>query len=265
MRGNGEGHRDGGDNGGDVQRKASSRTLAHIEGMKHLGCDSSDGSSRHTEDARAGENGTGPGNKSDEHVDTGSGGHKRGPSRGEGGTRSSIRLADKLNEAKLGRGHWPRGADKKKEAGQTDEGGGGVTKTTVAKSNVQPHFGRSRSPRIGVVSESSGEEKADPAAVAGGGKILSRSHRRTAPKLPPDSSLPQFSSSSVRHRRETSADPSAQPGANVHANATAKRTRHGSRSRTSARTRAPAPLAESPLGDVRALACIGWFKLNSII
>ncbi|CAM9174829.1 unnamed protein product, partial [Laminaria digitata] len=81
-------------------------------------------------------------------------------------------------------------------------------------------------------------------------KFSSRSHRRTAPKVPSDTSLPPFSSSAMRHRREASGEPSARPGANVHANAPAKRTRHGSsRGRASARVKAPAALAESPIDD----------------
>ena len=251
VRGNGEGHRDGGSSGGDGQKKASSRAVAHTEGMKHLGCDSSDGSSRPPEDTTAGENGTGPGSNGD---DTGSslGGPKRGPSRGGGGTRSSIRLADTLSEAKLGRNNWPRKAGKKKEAGQI-----GDIKAKVTKSNVQSHFGRSRSPRIDVVNESSGEEKSDSAAVATGaiataaGKILLRSHRRTAPKIPTDSSPPSLSSPARRHRREASGGPTARPGENAHANATAKKTRHGSsRARVAARVKAQAALAGSPLDDV---------------
>ncbi|CAM9174754.1 unnamed protein product, partial [Laminaria digitata] len=169
VRGDGEGHRDGGGNGGDGQRKASARTIAQTEAMKHLGCDSSDGSGRALERARAGESGTGPGRNGDGDVDAGLGEQNRGPSRGGGATRSSIRLADTLNQANLGRGNWPKSDGKKKEAGQTGEGGGGdgggVVKVNVTKSNVQKRFGRSRSPRIDVVNESSGDEKTDTAGA----------------------------------------------------------------------------------------------------
>lgn len=255
VREDGEGHHDGGSSGGDGQKKALSRTFAHTEGMKHLGCDSTDGSSRPPEDTTAGENGTGSGSNGD---DTGSslGEPKRGPSRGGGGTRSSIRLADTLSEAKLGRDDWPRKAGKKKEAGPVRD-----IKAKVTKSTLQSHFGRSRSPRIDVVNESSGEEKSESAAVATGaiataaGKVLSRSHRRTAPKISSESTLPPLSSPAVRHRRGASGGPTARPGENVRANATAKKARHGSsRARAAARAKAQAALAGSPLDDVRTLA-----------
>ena len=260
VRRNEQGLGNGGASGRSGQTKGSSGIISYEEACKRLNEDSSDGSGRLPECARAGPNETGPDRNGDGALDISLGGHRRGPSRGGGGTRSSIRLADTLNEAKLRRDRWSRSVGKEDETDLPVEGGVEVGKvkmakveiTKVTKSNQNSRVGLSRSPRIGVVNDSSGEEKVDIAAVpTSSGLLGSRSHRRTAPKLPPDGS-------------ELSSSARLGVGAKDHSNAKAKRTKTGSsRGRSSARSRASD--TGSQLDDVRILTCDARYDTGSTL
>lgn len=178
-----------------------------------------------------------------------------GDSSGEGTRYGGIGLVDNRREATLSRHYRPEGNHMKSDAGRSDESGGssgGVTKAHTAKFPRRPPLGLLKSPKIGVVTNSSDEEfKIDDAVAGSDGGRLSRLHHQTASTLSSGSSLPP-PPPSVRHRLRDSEKSSARSGENIHSHLTARRSRRKwSRKRLSARDKVSEALTQSPLEDVR--------------
>lgn len=202
---------------------------------------SSDTDDRHPSSGERGED-SGPG-KSD--------GRKRGLTRGGGGTRSSIRLADSLKQAGFAPGGRSKSVGKRQETPGGGQRGDGKCRSPSpvrkSKSPTRSPFG-SNHPRIASIDYSSGEELKAAAAMR------TESQDKDHPK---GNSLPTSSSSSSSTRRRVSSaePPGGDSRRSKHKEALASRAKRGA-ARVSSVTRSSRQKSpsNSPLEDVRRLS-----------